>query len=144
MPDSILDYGQEIKPGSKPAMPGLCEFLAIEAWTKRNIPPADRLLGDLVTTTSRMFLVGSTGLGKTLLALGMACGMASGRGFLHWRAERAAKVLYIDGEMPEELIRARSIDALRDRAPWRGVGLATSSRSPAGLAGFIRLPRRAA
>jgi hypothetical protein len=31
-----------------------------------------------------------------------------------------------------------------DRAPWRGVGLATSSRSPAGLAGFIRLPRRAA
>jgi tRNA(Arg) A34 adenosine deaminase TadA len=33
---------------------------------------------------------------------------------------------------------------LKDRAPWRGVGLATSSRSPAGLAGFIRLPRRAA
>ncbi len=31
-----------------------------------------------------------------------------------------------------------------DRAPWRGVGLATSSRSPARLAGFIRLPRRAA
>ncbi len=31
-----------------------------------------------------------------------------------------------------------------DRAPWRGVGLVTSSRSPAGLAGFIRLPLRAA
>ncbi len=31
-----------------------------------------------------------------------------------------------------------------DRAPWRGVGLVTSSRSPARLAGFIRLPRRAA
>jgi hypothetical protein len=113
MPESILDHGQEIKAGSKPALPGLREFLAIEAWTKRDIPPADRLLGDLVTTTSRMFLVGSTGLGKTLLALGMACGMASGRGFLHWRADRAARVLYIDGEMPEELIRARSVDALR-------------------------------
>jgi predicted enzyme related to lactoylglutathione lyase len=33
---------------------------------------------------------------------------------------------------------------LTDRAPWRGVGLVTSSRSPARLAGFIRLPRRAA
>ena len=32
---------------------------------------------------------------------------------------------------------------VRDRAPWRGVELATSSRSPARLAGFIRLPRRA-
>ncbi len=31
-----------------------------------------------------------------------------------------------------------------DRAPWRGVGLVTSSCSPARLAGFIRLPRRAA
>ncbi len=35
-------------------------------------------------------------------------------------------------------------DLERDRAPWRGVGLVTSSRSPARLAGFIRLPRRAA
>lgn len=109
----IEEHGQEIKLSGKPPMQGLCEYLAIENWTRRNIPPADRLLGDLVTTTTRMFLVGSTGLGKTLLALGMACGMASGRGFLHWRSDRAARVLYIDGEMPEELIKARSIDALR-------------------------------
>lgn len=111
--DPIEKHGQQIKLNSKPPMLGLCEFLAIENWTKREIPPADCLLGDLVTTTTRMFLVGSTGLGKTLLALGMACGMASGRGFLHWRSDRAARVLYIDGEMPEELIKARSIDALR-------------------------------
>jgi hypothetical protein len=39
--------------------------------------------------------------------------MASGRGFLHWRSSRAARVLIIDGEMPGELIRQRSIDALR-------------------------------
>ncbi|WP_405055242.1 class II glutamine amidotransferase [Acidiphilium acidophilum] len=31
-----------------------------------------------------------------------------------------------------------------DRAPLRGVELATSSRSPAGLAGLIRLPSRRA
>ena len=111
--DLINREGQRIDVPGKAPMRGLREFLAIEAWTKREIPPADRLLGDLVTTTTRTFLVGSTGLGKTLFALGIACGMASGRGFLHWRAERAARVLYIDGEMPAELIKSRGIDALR-------------------------------
>ncbi|HUB48346.1 MAG TPA: AAA family ATPase [Acetobacteraceae bacterium] len=77
------------------------------------MPPPDRLLGDLVTTTTRMFLVGRTGLGKTLLALALGCGMASGEGFLHWRSSRPARVLVIDGEMPGELIRQRAIDALR-------------------------------
>ena len=95
---------------------GLREHLAIEAWTERPIPPADRLLGDLVTTTTRTFLVGRTGLGKTLLALGMAVGMASGTGFLHWPSHRPARVLVIDGEMPCELIRARMIGALRRAA----------------------------
>lgn len=94
-------------------LPGLRDHLAIEAWAARPIPPADRLLGDVLTTTSRMFLVGRTGLGKTMLGFGMACGIAAGHGFLHWQSVRAARVLYIDGEMPGELIKTRSIDALR-------------------------------
>ena len=95
---------------------GLRRFLAIEAWADRPIPEPDRLLGDLVTTTTRMFLVGRTGLGKTMVGFGMACGMASGTGFLHWQSARPVRVLYIDGEMPGELIKARAVDALR-RSP---------------------------
>ena len=91
----------------------LRDYLTIETWTKRDIPEPDRLLGDLITTTTRMFLVGRTGLGKTLLGLAMALGMASGRGFLHWRSTRPARVLYLDGEMPADLIKARAIDGLR-------------------------------
>ncbi len=94
-------------------VPGMCEFLGIEAWAARSMPEPDRLLGDLVTTTTRVFLVGRTGLGKTLLALAFACGMASGQGFLHLRTTRPVKVLVVDGEMPGELIRQRAIDALR-------------------------------
>jgi hypothetical protein len=97
-------------------LPGLRDFLAIEAWADRQMPEPDRLLGDLLTTTSRMFLVGRTGLGKTMLGFGMACGIAAGDGFLHWRSVRPARVLYIDGEMPGELIKSRSIDVLRRAA----------------------------
>jgi len=71
------------------------------------------LLGDVVTTTTRMFLVGRTGLGKTQLGYGIARGVSAGDGFLHWRSSRPARVLLIDGEMPAELIKARSIDAIR-------------------------------
>jgi hypothetical protein len=91
----------------------LGKLLSIHAWVERDITPLDRLLGDLLTTTSRTFLVGRTGTGKTMLGLQIACHIAAGVDFLHWRAHRPARVLYIDGEMPAELIRSRSIDALR-------------------------------
>ena len=104
---------EEPPPPPDDLLPGLRDHLAIEAWVVRPMPPPDRLLGDLLTTTSRMFFVSRTGLGKTMLGFAIACGIASGRGFLHWRSGRPARVLYIDGEMPGELIKSRSIDALR-------------------------------
>jgi superfamily II DNA or RNA helicase len=37
--------------------------------TDRDIAPLDRLLGDMLSTTTRMMLVAPTGLGKTNIAL---------------------------------------------------------------------------
>jgi putative DNA primase/helicase len=91
----------------------LRNLLSVQSWADRDIPPPDRLLGDLITTTSRAFIVGRTGLGKTMFGFALGAGLASGAGFLHWRAARPARVLIVDGEMPGELIKARSIDALR-------------------------------
>ncbi len=91
----------------------LISRLDVHSWADMDIPEPDRLLGDVLTTTSRMFLVGRTGLGKTLLGLGIAAGVASGTGFLHWPGGWPARVVYLDGEMPAELIKPRSRDALR-------------------------------
>jgi RecA-family ATPase len=102
MPDDALAKLDELNTESCKDIKRLRIHLSIETWAERELSPRDRLLGDLVTTTSRVFLVGRTGLGKTLLALALACGMASGDGFLHWRSSRAARVLIIDGEMPGE------------------------------------------
>jgi hypothetical protein len=84
-------------------------LLCASAWETMDIPEPDRLLGDVLTTNSRVFLSGKTGLGKTLLGLGIAYGIASGSGFLQWPSVRAGRVLYIDGEMPAELIKPRAI-----------------------------------
>ena len=91
----------------------LIDALDANAWIEADIPPPDRLMGDFLTTTTRAFLVGKTGLGKTMLGVGLAVALASGTDFLHWKTTRAARVLYIDGEMPAELIRQRVTDAVR-------------------------------
>jgi hypothetical protein len=118
--DEAHDASQKDEPQAEPPPDDTAEdgaslrkLLSIESWAERDIPPPDRLLGDLITKTTRMFLIGRTGLGKTLLGLAIAAGVASGRRFLHWRSSRPARVVYLDGEMPAELIKPRAIDAMR-------------------------------
>ena len=91
----------------------LNDLMSIETWADCDIPEPDRLLGDMLTTTTRGFFVGRTGLGKTMFGMGMACGVAAGAGFLQWPPGRPAKVLFVDGEMPAELIKPRAIEAMR-------------------------------
>lgn len=95
----------------------IIEALDIATWSALDIPPEPKLLGDLLTPTARVFLVGRTGLGKTLLVYGLCAGMATGQGFCHWRCERPSRWLIIDGEMPTVLIRQRSGDVLRRAGP---------------------------
>jgi RecA-family ATPase len=85
----------------------------VEEWLSRELPPPDRLLGAWMTTTSRILLAADTGLGKTNLCMALAAHAAAGENFLHWRARRQAKVLYIDGEMSRGLYQCRIADTVR-------------------------------
>jgi hypothetical protein len=87
--------------------------LALEEWLKRDLPPPDRLMGEWLTTTSRVLINAPTGIGKSNLALALAGHIAAGRDFLHWRAHRSARVLFIDGEMSRRLLKQRAIDVTR-------------------------------
>ncbi len=87
--------------------------LCLSDWLNRDIPPPDRLLGDLLSTTTRMLLVAPSGLGKTNFAMATAFHMAAGIDFLHWKTIRAARVLFIDGEMSRRLFKKRLADAAR-------------------------------
>ena len=91
----------------------LRQATAATALLDRTLPAEEHLLGSLITRTARVFLVGSTGTGKTMLALALAGGMASGQGFLHWRSARPCTALYIDGEMPLRALQSRVRDMAR-------------------------------
>jgi putative DNA primase/helicase len=76
--------------------------LVIGADTLLNNAPVRRetLLGPALPRASLTLLYGARGVGKTFLSLSMALAVASGGTILRWRAEKPARVLYIDGEMP--------------------------------------------
>jgi hypothetical protein len=98
------------KPTLEEGSPRVLPPLSIDQWLSRDLQPPDFLMGHWLSTTSRALLVGATGLGKTNLAMAMAMYAAECRQFLHWRAHRPCKVLYIDGEMPGRLFKERIED----------------------------------
>lgn len=65
-------------------------------------------------------LFAARGVGKTQVAFGLAFAVSSGSEFLRWRASNPRRVLYIDGEMPQETLQARA----------RTLMAATSHRPP--------------
>jgi AAA domain len=82
-------------------------------WLDRDLEEPQRILGDWLTTTSRVIINAPTGLGKTNFALAMGIHAAAGKDFLHWRAHGKFRVLYIDGEMSRRLLKKRLKDAVR-------------------------------
>src|SRR6476661_5330484 len=86
------------------------------------------LLGELLSTTTRAVIVGPTGLGKTMFGLAVALAIAGGKDFLHWRAGRAGRVLYIDGEMSRREMKRRLRDAVRRAGGVVGEGLVILSK----------------
>jgi hypothetical protein len=81
--------------------------LALSAWLARDIPARDYLLGRVLCTTSRWFVIGETGIGKTLFGGAMSGAAAEGSSFLNWEAGRPARVMFIDGELPVETFKER-------------------------------------
>src|SRR5262249_49122836 len=85
----------------------------IKEWLNRAIAPADCLMGDWLSTTTRAMLSAKTGIGKTNFLMALGIHAAAGKNFLHWKAVRPARVLFIDGEMSRRLLKRYLADAVR-------------------------------
>jgi hypothetical protein len=84
--------------------------LTVDEWLARELPEPDHLMGTVMTTTSRLLVVGETGIGKTNFFMAGGMRMSAGKDFLHWRAHRPCNVLYVDGEMSRRLLKQRIAD----------------------------------
>jgi AAA domain len=104
--------------------------LHIDEWLSRDLPEPDGLIGKWLTSTSRAILNADTGLGKTNFAMALGGHGAAGVNFLHWQITRPIRVLYVDGEMSNRLLKLRAGDVVR-RLPVHPKGLHLLNRQDA-------------
>jgi predicted DNA-binding transcriptional regulator AlpA len=73
----------------------------------RNLPPRLFLLEPLLPEQSIILVAAAAGTGKTFFAMEIAYAVATGGKFLDWVAPEPAGVLYVDGELPLNLLQER-------------------------------------
>jgi putative DNA primase/helicase len=67
-------------------------------------PPRENILNPWLPRQGLTMIHAKRGCGKTHIALGIAYAVATGTTFLRWQAEKASRVLYVDGEMCSHLL----------------------------------------
>ncbi|MEN8260002.1 MAG: AAA family ATPase [Pseudomonadota bacterium] len=99
----VLDVpGGELAEELKPL-----EAVTLTELLVHKFPDREFILKPVLTLGSLTMIYSWRGVGKTHVSLGIAYAAASGGSFWNWKAERAFRVLYIDGEMPGEALQAR-------------------------------------
>jgi len=111
--EQARDWGPSAGDAAEPPHPAPSLILRLEDWLGRDLPEPDRVLGHLLTTTSRIMMSAPTGLGKTMFNVALGFGTSHGNGFLHWPGVRPATVLFVDGEMSRRLLKQRLADEVK-------------------------------
>ncbi|MFO3149638.1 AAA family ATPase, partial [Legionella pneumophila serogroup 1] len=71
------------------------------------LPPREYLLEPWLPKSGLCMVYAKRGVGKTFFALEVAVAVAYGTSFLSFKAPKPAKVLYVDGEMPANVMKER-------------------------------------
>jgi AAA domain len=96
------------QPKTEPLKPDFSKAILKGAeWLKRELDAPVLVLGEWLSTTSRVMLYAPTGIGKSMIGIAIGMRVAAGDRFLHWKAHKPKRVLYIDGEMSRILLKER-------------------------------------
>ncbi|WP_294538743.1 AAA family ATPase [uncultured Rhodoblastus sp.] len=110
--------------------------LSAAALLKREFPPREMMIAPFFPEKGIAMAFAERGIGKTHFAMGAAYAVASGGEFMRFKAPRARRVVYIDGEMPGLTLKERlaSIVANADReAPDDYLNFVAADLQPDGL-----------
>ena len=80
---------------------GLRDFIEMD------LPARDVMMAPWLMTQSLNMIYGWRGVGKTHVSLGISYALASGSVFIDWKADKARRVLLVDGEMPAPALQER-------------------------------------
>ena len=70
-------------------------------------PKSQIILNPILKSGNLAMVYAKRGIGKSFFAISLAYAVATGRKFLRWESENPAKVMYIDGEMPANILQER-------------------------------------
>ena len=87
---------------------------------KLDIPEREMILEPIIPQKGLAMLYAERGIGKTHVAIGISCAVATGLSFLEWQAPKQRKVLHVDGEMPATVLRERFKQAMAGQSPVPG------------------------
>jgi hypothetical protein len=82
-------------------------FTSMTKLLTKSVKTREYLLEPVFTTRTMNEIFSWRGVGKTFFALGIAGAIASGGQFLGWKAPKARKVLFVDGELDEAELQSR-------------------------------------
>lgn len=86
----------------------LLTTISLSEFVRLVLPKREYVLSPILPARSLAMLYAGRGIGKTRVGMGLAYAIASGSEFLRWRAPKPRRVLYVDGEMPAELMQERA------------------------------------
>ena len=72
------------------------------------LPQRQYVLAPILPERGLTMLYAPRGVGKTQVAFNIGWAVACGQPFLRWYAPKPRRVLYVDGEMPQELLQERA------------------------------------
>ena len=114
--ESVSKYPPDTQNIIKPLKP-----IGIEELLRMEMPPREDILSPWLPSQGLAMIHAYRGIGKTFVGLEIAFAIASGGEFLGWKAHTARGVLYLDGEMPANVMQKRlaEIVSARDTEPMK-------------------------
>src|SRR5688572_15265428 len=81
--------------------------ITLAALMREKLPVREQILSPILPSRSLGMLVAGRGVGKTHVGMGITYAISSGGKFMLWDAPQPRRALYVDGEMPQELLQER-------------------------------------
>jgi len=106
--DLMIESGLEaVKLQLDPSKSNQLACLSLHELITREFPPREHILSPWLPTKGLAMLYAPRGVGKTFFALSIAIAVSLGKSVFGWKINKPKGVLYIDGEMPIEVLQER-------------------------------------